>query len=66
MPISCSSSLSSVVVRSTSITCTSFNGVSFGCAGDMLMGAGEFFSVASSSSRVLLGGVLDSPQSVAK
>ena len=59
--ISCSSSISSVVVRSTSITCTSLSFLSSCCAGDVLFGTGTLSSVAASSSRILLGGVLDSP-----
>ena len=58
--ISCSSSISSVVVRSTWITCTSFICVAFGCASDILIGTSELSSVAAPSSRVLFGGVLDS------
>ena len=65
MQIFCSCSLSSVVVvvRSISITITSFCKLSLGCAGDMMIGTGDFVSVAASNSRVLLGAVLDSSPS---
>ena len=61
MHIFCSPSVSSVVVRSTSITWTSLRRVSLGCVGDILIETGTLSSVAASSLRVLLGGVLDSP-----
>ena len=63
--IFCSCSLSSVVVvvTSISITITSFCKVSLGCAGDMMIGTGDFVFIAASNSRVLLGAVIDSPPS---
>ena len=61
----CSSSISSVVVRSSSITYTSLNFSPSDWAGTMLIGTDTLSSVSATMSRLMFLGVLDSPQSIA-